>query len=157
MAQPNRPTLAVLNILYKENEQGRVGPDTANLYLIGKHKDGHKENLYAFPGGKVEFETVEKAFFRELKEETGLVKDKNNPYYQLQYLGYHEAQFKDKRFFLMLFAYPYTEGMGQPKAVEPKNHNEWEWLTIKQIKELPLASSTKDFIETMEWQLHDEC
>ncbi len=164
MSSANRPTLVVLNVIYKtEIKQRRVSigncehfvSDTTNLYLIGKHKDGGKENLYAFPGGKVEFETIEKAFFRELEEETGLVKDKKNPYYQLQYLGFHEVELKNKKFFNMIFAYPYTKGMGEPKTIEPHKHYGWEWLTLEEIKKLPLASSTKDFIDNMEWQLHE--
>lgn len=155
MAAPNRPTLVVLNVIYKENEQGRVDADTANLYLIGRHKDGHKMNLYAFPGGKVEFETVEKAFFRELEEETSLQKIETDNNRQLQYLGFHEVEFRNTKFFNMIFAYPYEGLKGDPQTVEPDKHYGWEWKTVEEIRELPLASSTKDFIENMEWQLHE--
>lgn len=138
-----RPLVVIANVIY--DEQGRL--------LIGQHKDGHKENLYAFPGGKVEDETCEEAFWRELKEETNLRKPDFDV--KLEFLGTSEARFKEKRFLILFYAAPYyRDKMGLPKTVEPHKHYEWEWLTLEELNLKPLASSTVDFIKNIyyKWQ-----
>lgn len=134
----SRPLVVVANVIY--DKQGRL--------LIGMHKDGNKKNLYAFPGGKVETETIENAFWRELKEETSLKKP--NFDVKLEFLGLHEVGFKEKRFLILFYAAPYYEDkMGKPYAVEPHKHHGWEWLTVQEIANKPLASSTSDFLKTL--------
>ena len=51
---------------------------------------------YAFPGGKVEEESLEEAWWRELKEETGLRKPDFD--IKLHFLGLSEVGHKEKRF-----------------------------------------------------------
>lgn len=137
----SRPIVVVANVVY--DKQGR--------FLVGLHRDGHKENLYAFPGGKVEDESCTKAFWRELREETGLKKN----FLPLEFLGISEQSFKEKRFLILFYATLYDCAiMGLPYTVEPHKHYKWEWLTIDEIRQKPLAGSTKDFVEKLypKWQ-----
>lgn len=129
-----RPLVVIANVIY--DEQGRL--------LIGKHKDGHKEDLYAFPGGKVEEESCEEAFWRELEEETCLQKPDFD--IKLEFLGLSEQAYKEKRFLILFYAAPYyRDKMGLPKTAEPHKHYGWQWLNLEELKNLPLAGSTKDF------------
>jgi len=131
-----RPAVVIANVI--KDDKGR--------FLIGMHKDGHKENQYAFPGGKVEDETIEEAFWRELEEETGLEKPKSyKPH--IRFLGNSEFKVNDKRFLVMFYITPYSSEMGQPALIEPKNHFGWEWVKYEDFHKLPLAQSTKDFLE----------
>lgn len=134
----SRPIVVVANVVY----------DSAGRLLIGKHKDGPKENLYAFPGGKVENETCEEAWWRELREETGLKKPDFE--IQLEFLGISEQAYKEKRFLILHYAAPYYhEKMGVPKNIEPHKHYAWEWLTAEEILRKPMAASTKDFFNRL--------
>ncbi len=133
-----RPLVVIANVIY--DDKGR--------FLIGLHRDGHKENQYAFPGGKVEEETCEEAFWRELKEETGLKKPDFD--IKLEFLGISEKSFKEKRFLILFYAAPYyRDKMGFPKTVEPHKHYGWEWLSLEELNLKPLAGSTVDFIRYM--------
>jgi ADP-ribose pyrophosphatase YjhB (NUDIX family) len=130
-----KPIVVVANVIL--DKQGRM--------LIGKHKNGHKAELYAFPGGKLEDETLDECFWRELKEETGL----NKPWSDAKprFLGISEQAFKEKRFLILFFYHPYiTRLMGIPQTLEPGKHYGWEWLTFEEIRDKPLAGSIKDFL-----------
>jgi ADP-ribose pyrophosphatase YjhB (NUDIX family) len=142
----SRPVLVVANVIY----------DTKGRFIIGKHKDGHKEDQYAFPGGKVEDETLEEAFWRELREETGLKKPKKA---EIELIGLSEPSFKDKRFLVLFYATPYHFQMGRPRTVEPHKHYGWEALTEAEILTRPLASSTRDFFSSksyLTWRGYDD-
>jgi 8-oxo-dGTP diphosphatase len=106
-----RPLIGVAVIVTKD---GKV--------LLGKRKNAHGADTWAFPGGHLEFnETIEECAAREVFEETGL-KIKN-----LRFGPYTNDIFtSENKHYVTLFVIADHES-GTPKVKEPHKCEKWEW------------------------------
>jgi 8-oxo-dGTP diphosphatase len=107
----SRPLVGVAVIIIKDS---RV--------LLGKRKNAHGADSWAFPGGHLEFkESIEDCAVREVLEETGL-RIKNircGPYTN----DIFEAE---GRHYITLFVVADYDS-GQPTVKEPQKCAEWQW------------------------------
>ena len=107
----NRPLIGVAVIIVKED---RV--------LLGKRKNAHGADTWAFPGGHLEFnENIEDCARREVFEETGL-RIKN-----LRYGPYTNDIFRaEKKHYVTLFVLA-DHASGIPEIKEPHKCEKWQW------------------------------
>ena len=106
-----RPLVGVAVIVVKDN---RV--------LLGKRKNAHGADTWAFPGGHLEFnESIEDCAAREVFEETGL--SINN----LRYGPYTNDIFTaENKHYVTLFVIA-DHKSGTPQVREPHKCEQWEW------------------------------
>jgi 8-oxo-dGTP diphosphatase len=106
-----RPLVGIAVIVIKDN---RV--------LLGKRKNAHGADTWAFPGGHLEFnESIEDCAVREVLEETG-VRIKN-----LRCGPYTNDIFKaEGKHYVTLFVIADYES-GRPAVREPNKCEKWEW------------------------------
>jgi len=106
-----RPLVGVAVIVVKDN---RV--------LLGKRKNAHGADTWAFPGGHLEFnESIEDCAAREVFEETGL-SIKN-----LRYGPYTNDIFTaENKHYVTLFVIA-DHKSGTPQVKEPHKCEQWEW------------------------------
>lgn len=91
-------------------------------------------NTWGVPAGKIKkVETPEEAVIRETKEETGLEIQKN----QLISLGKVYVRYPQKDFVFHMFTVSF-EKYPSEILIEPTEHSEYRWLTLKEALELPL-------------------
>jgi 8-oxo-dGTP pyrophosphatase MutT (NUDIX family) len=130
-------TIVVCNVIHRIRTDKDGG---ITEYLIGMHKDSHKENQYCFPGGKVEpDEKTENAFWRELEEETGLINPKDNKVFRKTWI---EIEFSGKLYLLLFMSRPWCPEMGEPVLKEPEKHYFWKWMTRDEIMDSAPSEST---------------
>lgn len=135
-----RPILVVANVIYDS---------ITDSFLLGKSLEGRKKGCYIFPGGKVENETLESAFWRELKEETGLVKSKVLGG-KLHYCGYTEEEAENgKRYLVMYFLTEYTSDMGRPTNIESDKHDKWEFIDRIELDNFPIWKTNKNILPSI--------
>ena len=106
-----KPLIGVAVIVIKDN---RV--------LLGKRKNSHGADTWAFPGGHLEFnESIEDCAAREVFEETGLsIKNlRRGPYTN----DIFEAEGKH---YVTLFVIADCDS-GTPAVKEPRKCSRWEW------------------------------
>ena len=106
-----RPLVGIAVIVIKDN---RV--------LLGKRKNAHGADTWAFPGGHLEFnESIEDCAVREVLEETG-IRIKN-----LRCGPYTNDIFKaEGKHYVTLFVIADYES-GLPQVKEPRKCDRWEW------------------------------
>ena len=106
-----RPLIGVAVIVIKDN---RV--------LLGKRKNAHGADTWAFPGGHLEFmETIEDCAVREVFEETGL-RIKN-----LRFGPYTNDIFTaENKHYVTLFVIA-DHASGRPEVKEPHKCEMWQW------------------------------
>ena len=107
----NRPLIGVAVIVIKDN---RV--------LLGKRKNAHGADTWAFPGGHLEFnESIEDCAAREVFEETGL------SIQNLRFGPYTNDIFTDEnKHYVTLFVIA-DHKAGTPEVREPHKCQKWEW------------------------------
>jgi 8-oxo-dGTP diphosphatase len=99
--------------------------------LLGKRKNSYKSGYYGLPGGRLEpLEKVEVSAGRELLEETGL-KTEN-----LEFLGVIRDLQVDQTF--IHFTFLCKTYQGEPKVMEPKKCEGWEWFDLGNIPDMTL-------------------
>ena len=106
-----RPLIGVAVIVIKDN---RV--------LLGKRKNSHGADTWAFPGGHLEFnESIEDCAAREVWEETGLrVKNlRLGPFT-------NDIFAAESKHYVTLFVIA-DHVSGQPKVKEPQKCSQWKW------------------------------
>lgn len=91
--------------------------------LLGKRKNSHGADTWAFPGGHLEFgETPEACAIRETQEETGLLLDKviAGPWS-------NDVFVEANKHYITLFMLALYGG-GEPKCMESDKCLAWEWF-----------------------------
>jgi len=106
-----RPSIGVAVIVIKDN---RV--------LLGKRKNAHGADTWAFPGGHLEFnESITDCAVREVFEETGL-RIKN-----LRYGPFTNDIFTaENKHYVTLFVIA-DHDSGEPEVKEPHKCEKWQW------------------------------
>lgn len=108
--------------------------------LLGKRKGSHGANLWAPPGGHLEFgETVFDCAIRELLEETGLRA------IQLQKSSWVENIIENKHYITVFVLVDQFEGDVQ--LLEPNKCFGWDWFSISDLP-LELFDSLKSYIHS---------
>jgi len=106
-----RPLVGVAVIVIKDNH-----------VLLGKRKNSHGADSWAFPGGHLEFnESIENCAAREVFEETG-IRIKN-----LRFGPYTNDIFTaEKKHYVTLFVIA-DHDSGTPEVKEPHKCEKWKW------------------------------
>jgi len=98
--------------------------------LLGKQKGNSRAGKYCFPGGKVEYETLEACFWRELREETGLMPGINHP----KRVGFAHDLTRERNTLILYMLIDYEKFMGIPKGLEPEYCETWEFINPLTLK-----------------------
>lgn len=111
-----RPKVGVGVMIFKDN-----------CVLLAKRRSSHGAGEYAFPGGHLEFgESIDECARRETLEETGI--EINDIMFMFvanvtHYTGKHYLHIGVMAKWLS----------GEPKNLEPKKSDDWEWISIDTI------------------------
>jgi ADP-ribose pyrophosphatase YjhB (NUDIX family) len=102
-------------------------------------------NLWGIPGGKVEYgESLETAFLREIREETGL--DAVNPRLVLIQEAIEHPEFHEKKHFVLINYVADVAGV-EPEVTLNDEAQEWSWMTLADAAEMPLNGPTRVLVE----------
>jgi len=127
--------------MYPEPTVGAVILNNKNEILLVK---SHKWNdNYVIPGGHIELgEKIEVALRREVKEETGL------EIYGIKFLGLQQCifdkDFEKKKHFIFI---DFVCKTNDEKVVLNEEHENFIWIKIDEISDLPLEDFTKKLLE----------
>lgn len=102
--------------------------EQAGQWLLGKRKNAHGSDTWAFPGGHLEWqETPEACAIREVEEEVGV--RISNP----SRLSFTNDIFSnDNKHYITLFMKA-TEFEGDIRVMEPDKCEQWQWFDPKQL------------------------
>lgn len=121
---------------------GLLRDAAGNVLLVRTHK---WSNLWGIPGGKVEYgETLEAAFVRETREETGL-EARNTRLVMVQEAVEH-PEFHEPRHFVLINYVADTPGE-RPAVTLNDEAEEWRWLSLAEAGSLPLNGPTRALLE----------
>ncbi len=98
-------------------------------------------DLYGLPGGKIQYgETMEEAYFRELREETGL--DIDNAEWLMTQDCIEHPQFRERRHFLLI---NYVSRIAQRPALQA-NYESYEigWYPVGGVLDMALNDPTRE-------------
>lgn len=120
--QPQRPGIGVAVLVW----------DTVSKKLLASRRKDNK--LIAFPGGHLEkYESWEETGSRELKEECALEVAAS----EMKLVGVFNVICQEKNYHYVTFAvickYPADQKIVN---LEPEKHDDWEWVSIEEIKAL---------------------
>ena len=119
-------------------------PETGRFLLVKRGRPPAKD-LWAFPGGSVDFgETLADAAARELREETGL--SATGIRFQALFELIDDGTKGDTRHHFVLFVHR-AEATGEPVAAD--DAADAGWFDIAEMKALPLTDSTLDVVEAI--------
>ncbi len=117
-----------------------IVPKFNNKVLVLKRKNG----IWEFPGGGIEWgETPEQSAEREFKEETSLV-PKNLQFLTITSATYKKEE-KDKHSIYIV----YSAECEHEKVILCKEHIEYRWLTIPELKFLKLGLNAEPIIDLL--------
>lgn len=115
---------------------GVMVENSMGQYLMGLRKGSHGADLWAFPGGHLEFgDTLIETAGREVLEETGLIVGPPqfvSIYEDLSYIATDGKHFVD-------FTFKAAYLGGTPQRLEPEKCLAWEWISPNN---LPLNTYT---------------
>lgn len=114
--------------------------------LIAQRDEKQQHPLkWEFPGGKLhEEEQYDEALIREFKEELNL---KINV---IKEIGGAEVNLKNKVFIVLFFLID-----GDINQIKLKNHKEYKFVTMKELKNIDLSDADKSFIDKYEIELKE--
>ncbi|MBI1833415.1 MAG: NUDIX domain-containing protein [Candidatus Andersenbacteria bacterium] len=128
--EQNRPKVGIGVMIIKN---GKV--------LLGVRKGSHGENMYAWPGGHMEYmESFEDVVRREVKEETDLEID-NIRFLRL----YNLKEFAPKHYVDLAFAADWKSG--EPKLMEPNKSEGWAWYDMDNLPQ-PVFPTVPSYVES---------
>lgn len=138
-------------------KSGKAGPKAALAVSVALERDGRfllvlranppAQNLYAFPGGRVDpDETLEHAALRELAEETGLKAINPRPFATFDLGSDAPGEHSKSHFFLTVFLADDTGG--DPVAMD--DARQIGWFTPEEIRGLPVPQSMVDCMDMLE-------
>jgi ADP-ribose pyrophosphatase YjhB (NUDIX family) len=121
---------------------GLLRDAAGDVLLVRTHK---WSNLWGIPGGKVEYgETLENAFLREIREETGLLAG-GARMVMVQEAIEHPEFHAPKHFVLINYV---AEVAGVRPAVTLNDEaEEWRWVSLDEAARLPLNGPTRALLE----------
>ena len=137
-----------------QNQTARSGPALAvsvalerdGKFLLVLRANPPAQNLYAFPGGRVDpEETLEDAALRELREETGLVAVNPRPFATFDLSSDAPGEASKPHFFLTVFLADDTGG--DPVAMD--DAKQVSWFTPREIQDLPVPQSMVDCMKML--------
>lgn len=134
--QLGAPRLTVGNILLTDD----------NKVLMGLRADC---DLWEFPGGKVEDETLVEAAIREMSEESGVIL-KGAP----ETLCYADVNITEGRFFLIFLIW--KEWENYPQRMEPNKCLEWKWISIADINPEKCTKGSKQALAHLKARVYVE-
>ena len=114
--------------------------------LIAQRDEKQKQPLkWEFPGGKLkEEEQYDEALIRELKEEMDLNVE------VIKEIGGAEVNLKNKVFIVLFFLID-----GDINQIKLKNHKEYKFVTLNELKNIDLSDADKSFINKYEEELKE--
>jgi 8-oxo-dGTP diphosphatase len=99
-----------------------------NKVLLGKRRGSHAANVWALPGGHLEWgEEFEECVAREVLEETGLVCTK-----VLQSTFSNNILPKDDKHYVTLY-FICEVNPGEPEVLEPNKCAGWRWFALDEL------------------------
>lgn len=123
---------------------GLLRDAAGNVLLVRTHK---WSNLWGIPGGKVEYgESLEHAFLREIREETGLRAE--NPRLVMVQEAVEHPEFHVPKHFVLINYVADVAGV-RPSVTLNDEAEEWRWLTQDAAAEMALNGPTRALLETI--------
>ncbi len=123
---------------------GLLRDAAGNVLLVRTHK---WSNLWGIPGGKVEYgESLEAAFLREIREETGLRAE--NPRMVMVQEAIEHPEFHAPKHFILINYVADVTGV-KPVVTLNDEAEEWRWLSPEIAPELPLNGPTRALVENI--------
>jgi ADP-ribose pyrophosphatase YjhB (NUDIX family) len=127
---------------------GLLRDAAGNVLLVRTRK---WSNLWGIPGGKVEYgESLETAFLREIREETGL--EAANPRLVLIQEAIEHPEFHEKKHFVLINYAADVPGT-EPEVTLNDEAQEWRWMTLADAAEMPLNGPTRVLVERIDADL----
>lgn len=133
-----------LEILKEDNLRPKIGVGVAifcgHQVLLHKRAAGHSPNVWAFPGGHLEFgETFVDCALRETREECGTDLRVKVPRFWTAVNTVYEEEGKH---YVVIFMYTHHTG-GSPRNMEPTKGGEWRWFHVDALP-APLMMGISD-------------
>ena len=116
-----------------------------NKYLVTKRPfdDDYMPNFWDTPGGTIEFgEKIIDALNREIKEETDLNVKVGNVIFCHNHLSG-----KERHQFELVYSCDY---IGGEIKLDPKEHQEYRWVTLKEMESLPKIAFLEKLVEYLQ-------
>lgn len=116
--------------------------DGDRVLFLKRQYNKPEGNTWGIPGGKLDpGETAKKAVIREVSEETGIELDGS----KVRYFGKVYAKSETNEVILHVFE---TTLKNQPEVtINPKEHQDYQWVTLDESLSLPLIPGEEECIE----------
>lgn len=100
--------------------------------LLHRRKGNHAPDVWAFPGGHLEFgETFAECALRETREECGTDLRVKVPKFWTAVNTVYESE---NRHYVVIFMYTHHTG-GVPQNMEPDKGDQWRWFDVRNLPE----------------------
>ena len=118
----DRPKVGVAVVLKKMN----------GTFLLGKRQGSHGAGTWAFPGGHLEYmEDVSDCAYRELEEETGIMKKDVTSFREI---GFTNDKFiEENKHYITIFVEMKVDNDISAMNLEPEKCEKWEWYNNNNI------------------------
>lgn len=126
---------------FKIAAHGIIRKDDKILATRRSDINDYKPLFWDFPGGKIEAgETAEEGLRREIREETGLEVKVNG----VEYVFTNLEGLPEQQHFQLVYGCEYTKG---EIVLNPEEHDEYQWLTIDELKHQDNVHFVKGWLE----------